>query len=134
MQDAFVWTEAYSLGQPDIDREHKALFRIAQELNDAMLRGDAQEELAGLFARLVAYTRFHFANEEALMRAANYPETAAHVREHDRLTAKVAALQRQFEDGKASVTMETMEFLRRWLDHHILGTDQRVAGQLRGAN
>jgi hemerythrin len=133
MRDAFVWTEEYSLGQPDIDREHQALFRMARELNEAMLRGDAREELAGLFARLVAYTNFHFGNEEALMRAANYPDAASHAREHDRLTAKVAALEREFERGKATVTAETMDFLRRWLDHHILGTDQRVARHIRGA-
>jgi hemerythrin len=132
MRDAFAWTDDYSLGRPDIDREHKALFRIAQELNEAMLRGDAHEELASLFARLVAYTRFHFSNEEALMRVANYPDTAGHIDEHDRLTAKVAALERQFEDGNATVTEETMKFLRRWLHHHILGTDQRVAVHLRG--
>jgi hemerythrin-like metal-binding protein len=134
MSHTFVWKEEYSLGQPDIDREHKALFRMAQELNEAMLRTDAQKELAGLFARLVAYTMFHFSNEEALMRAANYPDTASHVREHDRLTAKVAALEREFEHGKATVTTETMEFLRRWLDHHILGTDQQVASHIRGAD
>ena len=133
MRDAFVWTEQYSLGQPDIDREHKALFRMAQQLNEAMLRGDAQAELAGLFARLVAYTKFHFTNEEALMRGTNYPDTASHVREHDQFTAKVAALEREFENGKTTVTAETMEFLRGWLGHHIVGTDQRMARHIRGA-
>jgi hemerythrin len=132
MQDAFAWKREYSLGQPDIDREHQALFRIAQELNQAMLRGDAHQDLAGMFARLVAYTKFHFSNEEALMRRANYPDTSSHIEEHDRLTAKVAALERQFEEGKATVTNETMKFLRRWLDHHILGTDQRVARHIAG--
>ena len=131
MQDLFAWQPEYSLGQPDIDREHKALFRIAQELNEAMLRGDAQGELSGIFARLVAYTKFHFSSEEALMRAANYPDAAIHVKEHDRLTAKVGALERQFEQGEAAVTADTMMFLRRWLDHHILGTDQKVARHLR---
>jgi hemerythrin len=127
MRDAFVWKDEYSLGQPDIDREHKALFRIAQSLNEAVERQEAQIELAGIFARLVSYTRFHFSNEESLMRRTNYPDTARHIKEHDRLTAKVAALERQFEQGEASVTEETMEFLHRWLKHHILGTDQHVA-------
>ncbi|MGA2186049.1 MAG: bacteriohemerythrin [Bryobacteraceae bacterium] len=133
MQDLFAWSDEYSLGQPDIDREHKALFRMAQELNEAMLRGEAQEELAGLFARLAAYTKFHFTNEEALMRAAHYADAASHAREHNQFTAKVAALEREFEDGQATVTRETMQFLRGWLNHHILGTDQRVARHLRGA-
>ena len=130
MGDAFVWKDGYSFGQPDIDREHQALFRIAQELNEGVERGDAQEKLAGIFARLVAYTRFHFSNEEELMRRSNYPDVAGHVAEHNRLTAKVAALERQFEASDAMVTADTMEFLRRWLDHHILGTDQKVARHL----
>jgi len=131
MRDSFVWKDEYSLGQPDIDREHKALFRIAQELNEALERHDAQAELAGIFARLVSYTRFHFSNEEALMRRSNYPDTERHVKEHNKLTAKVGALERDFEHGKSTVTMETMKFLRRWLDHHILGTDQLVAKHVR---
>ena len=130
MGDAFVWKDGYSFGQPDIDREHQALFRIAQELNEGVERGDAQEKLAGIFARLVAYTKFHFSNEEQLMRQENYPDAARHIGEHNRLTAKVASLERQFEQGEAAVTEDTLEFLRRWLDHHILGTDQMVARHL----
>jgi hemerythrin-like metal-binding protein len=133
MRDSFAWKEEYSLGQPDIDREHKALFRMAQELNEAMLRAGAHEELSGLFARLVAYAKFHFANEERLMRDAHYTGAASHVREHERFAARVAALERDFEAGQAAVTEETMEFLRGWLNHHILGTDQQVARHIRDA-
>ena len=132
MEDFFVWRDEYALGRPEIDREHQALFRIAQELNAAMSAGHAQDELAAIYARLVAYTRFHFANEEALMRSAGYSDLAQHAREHDRLTAKVARLEREFEEGSAAVTAETMEFLRRWLKHHILGADQKVAKHLSG--
>ena len=117
MQDAFVWTEQYSLGLPDVDREHQAVFRMAQALNEAMLWGDAGEELAGFFARLAAYIR----------------DVASHVREHDQFAAKVAALEREFENGEGTVTAETVEFLRGWVGRHILGTDQRMARYLRGA-
>ena len=64
------------------------------------------------------------------MRASGYPDTAKHIQEHNRLTAKVAALERQFELGEATVGEDTMEFLRRWLHHHILGTDQHVTRHL----
>ena len=104
MQDAFVWTEQYSLGLPDVDREHQAVFRMAQAL-------------AGFFARLAVYIR----------------DVACHVREHDQFAAKVAALEREFENGEGTVTAETVEFLRGWVGRHILGTDQRMARYLRGA-
>jgi len=131
MQNAFVWKEEYSIGQPDLDREHQALFRMARELHEAVQRGAGREELAGLFARLTGYAKFHFANEEALMRTARYAHAASHTAEHRRFAAKVATLEREFEEGRSAVTAETMELLRDWLNRHILGTDQQVAKHLR---
>ncbi len=43
------------------------------------------------------------------------------------MTAKVLALQQQFDQGKATITLDVMEFLQQWLDKHILGTDKKYA-------
>ena len=127
----FAWSEEYSRTCPDIDREHKALFRLAEELQTAIDAGVAQPDLRALFARLVAYTRFHFDHEEALMREKGFPDIARHAMEHTKLAEKVARLERKF-DGGAEIDMETMRFLHRWLQHHICGTDQQVARFIRG--
>ena len=127
----FAWNDKYLVGCTDIDAEHKALFRLAEDLHLAMEEGRAQSELTSLFARLAAYTRFHFTGEEELMRRHEFPGMEQHLREHRRLATRVAELERDFESGKARVDASTLQLLRRWLNHHVLDSDQSVAGHLR---
>ena len=129
----FEWDDKYLVGRADIDAEHKALFRHAQELHLAIEEDRAQVELASLFARLAAYTRFHFAGEEELMRHNRFPGMEQHLREHQKLAGRVAQLEREFESGKSRVDRSTLQLLRQWLNHHVLDSDQSIAGHLRDA-
>ncbi len=127
----FAWNEIYSLGHPQIDREHKALFSMADELHKAMLDGRGTETLTELLTRLADYTHVHFDHEEALMRAYRYPQMEQHMSLHRALTTQVQALKTKFAAGKIMITMEVMQFLRNWLDHHIRESDQLVAKHVR---
>ncbi|MGA2183463.1 MAG: bacteriohemerythrin [Bryobacteraceae bacterium] len=127
----FAWSDTYSLEHPQIDREHQALFAMAEQLHQAMLNGSGATVLGDLLARLINYTQVHFSHEEALMRHHQYRGMDAHVAEHRRLTEQVLDLQRKYAAGKLTITLETMHFLRDWLDHHILRSDQLVAQHIR---
>jgi hemerythrin-like metal-binding protein len=69
----------------------------------------------------------HFAHEERLMRAHGYPGLDAHLAEHRALTEKVVAFQSEFENGKALMTVQLLNFLKDWLQHHIAESDQKYA-------
>jgi len=127
----FSWSDAYSLEHPQIDTEHRALFALANELHEAMRNGSGSLVLKDLLSRLINYTRVHFAHEESLMRHYQYPAMNPHVAEHRKLTEQVLELQQKFEAGKLTITMETMHFLRNWLERHILQSDQLVARHIR---
>jgi hemerythrin-like metal-binding protein len=129
--ELFSWNEKYSLEHPQIDKEHQALFAMAGQLHQAMLSGSGTAVLKDLLARLINYTRVHFAHEEALMRHYQYRGMDAHAAEHRKLTEQVLDLQHKYEEGKLAITLETMQFLRGWLDHHILRSDQLVAQHIR---
>jgi len=127
----FDWSDTYSLEHPQIDREHQALFAMAGQLHQAMLNGSGTKVLGDLLARLINYTQVHFSHEETLMRQYRYGGMEAHVAEHRKLAEQVVELQRKFAAGKITITMETMQFLRDWLDNHILRSDQLVARHIR---
>ena len=129
--ELFSWHEKYSLEHPQIDKEHQALFVMAGQLHQAMLNGSGSAVMKDLLAKLINYTRVHFAHEEALMRHHQYRGLEAHAAEHRKLTEQVLDLQHKYEEGKLTITMETMQFLRGWLDHHILKSDQLVAQHIR---
>ena len=127
----FDWSDMYSLEHPQIDREHQALFSLAGHLHEAMLQGSGNDVIGDLLSRLINYTQVHFSHEEALMRRHHYAGMDAHVSEHRKLTAQVLDLQQKYAAGRLAITMEIMQFLRTWLEHHILKSDLLVARHIR---
>lgn len=119
------WTDSYSTGVAEVDRQHKKLIDLINALHDAMSKGQAKASLGKILGELVSYCASHFAMEEKLFDAHGYPEAADHKEKHKKMAAKVLDLQAQFEQGKATITLEVMDFLQQWLDKHILGTDKK---------
>lgn len=114
------WTTAIATGVPEIDEQHKAIFRWLTELENASAD---ERTLFGVYAitRLRNYMRTHFATEEALMKAAGYPELAAHMAEHAFFRARLEEL--QLKSISEDISCDTVQFLRDWLVNHIAGTD-----------
>jgi hemerythrin-like metal-binding protein len=130
----FTWNPEYSVGNDLIDGEHRTLFELADRLHSAMLSGQGHAVLRNLYTQLADYTRTHFSHEEALMVKHAYPELPAHAEIHRQLIAKLAKLQGDLDGGKLTVTVDTMQFLRDWLQHHIGKTDRLLASHVREAH
>lgn len=128
----FDWKPEYSVKIPAIDAQHKRLFALAGELHAAMTKGQGAMVLEQALAKLVDYTKEHFAAEERLMEAYKYPELPAHRKEHEKLTAQVMEFQGKFQRKEALLTIGLMHFLKSWLEHHISGSDQKYAVLIRG--
>jgi hemerythrin len=126
------WIDAYSVGIAEIDQQHKKLIGLINALHDAMAQGQAKAVIGKVLGDLISYCSSHFATEERLFDQHGYPDTADHKDKHRKMTAKVLALQEQFQQGKATITFDVMDFLQQWLDKHILGTDKKYSSFLNG--
>ncbi len=127
----FEWKSEYSIGHGEIDAQHQRLFELANDLHSAMTMGKGKAAMSETLANLVEYTKIHFASEERLMQKHRYPEYADHKAAHDKLTAQVDELQADFEAGRGALTVGLLQFLKDWLQHHIGGTDRKIADFLR---
>jgi len=130
----FVWKRDYSVDCPEIDEQHQQLFHIADELHRAMLERRGREALAGILKRLVAYTTYHFASEERLMRETGYPLYLQHRAEHEKLTKIAQEHQQTMLSGKSTLSVEVLQFLSDWLRTHIGKSDQKLAAHLKTRN
>lgn len=128
----FAWSEKYSVNVAEIDDQHKKLIGMVNQLHDAMRQGKGKDALGPILKDLIAYTRTHFAAEERIMRDNGYPEYEVHKTKHDHMTAKVADIYKEYLAGKANITFEVMDFLEKWLDKHIMGTDKQYTPFLNG--
>ncbi len=129
-----LWNQALSVGIPSIDRQHRQLVDIINDLHDAMLAGKAKDISGQILENLLNYTRNHFAAEEAMMTAANYAGLAAHKLRHRNLTRQVEGYVLRYHRGEITLNLHLMHFLRDWLTNHIQQADQdyRPAMQARG--
>lgn len=127
-----TWSSTLEVGVTQIDQQHRKLVDMLNQLSDAMHNGHGKEILAKLLNDLVAYTVQHFSMEEQLMKTHRYPAEPDHKREHDDLKKPVGELQEKMKAGKITISIETMSFLKNWLNNHILASDKRLALHLNG--
>jgi hemerythrin-like metal-binding protein len=120
------WGSAISVNIADIDSQHKILVGMVNTLHDAMSQGKGKDVIGKTLDELIKYTQSHFGYEESKMKASAYAGYLSHKMEHDRLTRQVLDLQTQYRAGKASLTIEVLNFLKDWLVNHIQGVDRKT--------
>jgi hemerythrin len=122
------WTADLSVGVANLDADHKKLVELLNRVFVAAYAGVEEEVLEGVLAEVAAYTKEHFAREEAHLAQRFYPDLPAHKAEHDRLTAELAKIsKRALDEREQGLSAEVSEFLRRWLVDHILDRDRAYA-------
>ena len=122
-----IWTEAYRIDNAIIDEQHQQLIQIINELYAAFLHGKAHYIVEKIIDDLFQYTIFHFGTEERLLQRINFPYFSAHLQEHKKFIERVEAFKNGISRSETVLTYEVMNFLRDWLQTHILGSDKKYA-------
>jgi hemerythrin-like metal-binding protein len=126
----FNWTEKMSVGIGKIDKEHIQLFDIMNKIHEGMMAGKGQDALSTVINSLLDYTKFHFGNEEALLRQHGFPGLTEHIKLHEGFKTKVADLNNKLKNGSPALAIPTLDFLQEWLVKHIQGVDFQYKGFL----
>jgi hemerythrin-like metal-binding protein len=122
--EALTWTDAMSVGHPDIDRDHQALCALINQLVHAEGR-HCRDTVGRILDELAAYVAIHFEREEAYMRAGGFPGLTAHIAIHRSLTLRVAEVRSEFLSGfHYGLGNTVLDFLTTWLMQHILKEDK----------
>lgn len=119
------WSDRYSVCNPHLDSQHQELFRLVNELHEAILARRGREYLTQLFAGLGAYVEQHFSEEEAHMRRVNHEQLTQHQAHHKYFIDAVDNLRSKHATGEGNVGVEAIDFLTHWLIDHIIGWDRR---------
>lgn len=128
-----TWTEAMSVGVPELDADHRVLIKVINELAVNSGKADRAKVLRQCLYALLRYAEFHFAREEKVMEACGFPAIDHHKDEHLAFTSHMQTLAAQMDDRQMKgdenaaggiVDDDLLDFLKNWLVHHILIEDK----------
>ena len=122
-----VWREDYCTGHDLIDRQHRHLFDLVNQIHAL---AQSPEPPMGMIRQLL--TEFancaieHFDLEERLMAEYDYPNLKVHCGIHQALVSKVQALLDKFDQASGASTVEVTQVMADWMVHHIRGEDRQM--------
>lgn len=132
------WLPHFNLNIPSIDRQHKELFRMFNELCDAIWDGKGKDKVGDGLKFLADYTVQHFSDEEAYMTEHNFPEYQAHKKAHEDFVKEVGQFIGKFESEEvgSDFVISVITKLGNWTRDHIRGMDRELGSFLvtRGIN
>jgi hemerythrin len=129
------WNDSLSVGFDKIDAEHKELFKMIQELVDAIHQHTCKYKIDDIIKFMEDYANNHFAMEEKYMKELAYPEYGLHKAEHEKFRITFSGLKRELKNIKISgsfagsyeLSVATDQMLVDWLLDHIAKVDKKFA-------
>lgn len=125
------WDQTCAVGINFVDDQHRKLFSIVGDFDDAVESGKSKNEILNIFDELIRYTHDHFAEEEAMMESNGYENFSAHKAIHDQLKGSVAKLKKDFDGGLDGTAEAASHFFRHWLKSHIMDTDMKYVAPMK---
>lgn len=119
------WDDAWRVGNSAIDYDHQMLVNITNQLWDLKQQPRVDHaDVSRILGQLIDYVKRHFAREEAIFMASDYPDKEAHKAMHVELTKVVEDIAVVFDRDPSLLDLdEIMTFLKRWLMDHIVKHD-----------
>lgn len=131
---AFVdWNSGLETGQAEMDRQHRRLVELLNQLHEAMKSGKGADQVQSIVTGLGSYTRTHFQAEEALLRQRGWSGLTRHLMLHQDLLKQLGEFEESLRRNQRISTLELATFLKDWLMKHILQEDRSYGRDLAGA-
>ncbi|MDK2969241.1 MAG: hemerythrin [Bacteroidota bacterium] len=120
----------FMFGIEKIDSEHRHLISIFNRLSE---KADQKEsnDFMKIIDELEKYSNYHFANEETLMKKANFDEIDEHVIQHQIFRQKIDDFKTSIRFGSSMLQSEIIDFLLKWLLKHIMECDAKYVPSIK---
>ena len=129
MIEIFPWNEEFRVGIEEIDKQHRRLVEIINELANISLEID-KRKFNAILKELGEYTIYHFSSEEKIWDRylSKTPQDITHKKKHREFEKAIENIAKNAQKSLTEQTiLELLQFLVDWLANHILYTDRRMA-------
>jgi hemerythrin len=127
-----MWKNSYAVGNDLIDAQHRELFRMSDDLVEAIRKeGQAgRDACARAVVFLKDYVVKHFADEEALQADLGYADLVRHKKLHSDFVDTVLDYEKRLNESKfdTKIVQQFAGKLIGWLIYHVVGEDGKITG------
>lgn len=128
MEPLIGWSDAYSVGIMDIDKDHAALVRLVNRIHIDTVAGAGPRRIETGLEALRTRARSHFVAEEALMNMYGVPTLGIHRVLHENLEHELdRIIEAHRKKGFCDVDAALQRRLKVWLVDHIVNVDRDIA-------
>lgn len=117
------WSNQFSIGNEDIDNDHKSLIAIYNDLITQIRENSSAESFALSLSKMTDYSLSHFKREEKFMKLMKYPELGYHTAQHNNFILKVANYNAELTSCFPPMREEVANYLQKWWINHIQKID-----------
>ena len=123
-----MWKDSYRLGVDRIDNQHIELFRMTEDLVNAVKDGAAVGVYQKALGFLKDYVIYHFRDEEEYQASIHYSGMEAHKEEHRQFTQAVLDYEKKLEANgfDQKIMKDLAGTVTAWLIYHVVDTDQKI--------
>ncbi len=119
------WKTSFELGLKEIDQHHKKLVDLINLAYDSYVCNLPKDSIQQVIEELIDYAFIHFKFEEKHFEKFGYENTGDHIKEHQFFINKINQLQTDWNIGSTQKKQEVVDFLKKWLEHHIMNSDKK---------
>lgn len=122
------WSEAYAIGEENIDRHHRELFKAINRLEGPAEPAVMAAQLERTLHFLEQYVRLHFSYEEKCMEQYHCAAAEQNYQAHKEFqkTLGVFRAQHRQEGCSPALTKEVHAYCEQWITNHICKVDLRL--------
>lgn len=115
----FIWNELYSVGDKEIDNQHRHMFDIANSLPEHIGDKSLKKTVVDLYKHILK----HFDAEEAMMKETGFPGIEDHRKLHNDLISRLNEITEKSFDGDEEI-LRFRKFVFNWIIEHIMHHDR----------
>ncbi len=122
------WRPEYATGIQQVDDQHRAIFKVADDFQEALDAGVGEHNYRMVLDFLNHYVRAHFGFEETCMARFHCPAAQQNKRAHAEFITVINDFTQRFTDnGYATADASALtSTVNQWLDRHICAIDARL--------
>ena len=121
------WTAACSVNQVDMDAEHRVFLDTLNTLYNDLPNPSKTATFERTIQDLEDYAKKHFAHEEAMLVALDYPHIDQQQAQHLFFRNELVKLKASVATATAYELQSVLQFMRDWFLNHILTLDKKYA-------